>query len=108
MITDPLAFLDGYLRNEHARRAIDMLAEERAALLADVRKGDEMLMAWFKAASPYATPGSLESGLKVKEEEITRLRNALMDLYEANAKGVFAVPDEHYHLITTAAEVLTP
>ena len=47
-----------------------MLAEERAALLADVRKGDEMLMAWFKAASPYDTPGSLESGLKVKEEEI--------------------------------------
>jgi hypothetical protein len=32
--------------------------------------------------------------------------SALMDLYEANAKGVFSVPDEHYGLITNAAEVL--
>jgi formate dehydrogenase maturation protein FdhE len=34
------------------------------ALMEDIRKGDEMLMAWFKAASPYATPGSLEEGLR--------------------------------------------
>ena len=39
------------------------------ALMSDIRKGDEMLMAWFKAASPYATPGSLERGLKKLREE---------------------------------------
>jgi hypothetical protein len=43
------------------------LAESRRdvnALMEDIRKGDDMLMAWFKAASPYATPGSLEIALR--------------------------------------------
>jgi hypothetical protein len=62
----------------------------------------DQVMRWFKAASPYATPGSLESGL----DRLRACENALMDLYEANAKGVFSVPDKHYSLITAAAEVL--
>lgn len=33
----------------------------------DLIKCDEEVMRWFKAASPYATPGSLEEGLKEKE-----------------------------------------
>jgi hypothetical protein len=69
-----------------------------------LRDADERVMRWFKAASPYATPGSLEGGL----DRLRACENALMDLYEANAKGVFQVPDEHYSLITNAAEVLKP
>jgi hypothetical protein len=41
------------------------------ALMEDIRKGDEMLMAWFKAASPYATPGSLEGALKALASTLT-------------------------------------
>jgi hypothetical protein len=78
------------------------LEQERNAVLADIRNADDQLMRWFKAASPYATPGSLESGL----DRLRACENALMDLYEANAKGVFSVPDKHYSLITAAAEVL--
>jgi hypothetical protein len=70
----------------------------------DLIKCDEEVMRWFKAASPYATPGSLESGL----DRLRACESALMDLYEANAKGVFSVPDEHYGLITNAAELLKP
>jgi hypothetical protein len=62
----------------------------------------DQVMRWFKAASPHATPGSLEGGL----DRLRACENALMDLYEANAKGVFSVPDKHYSLITAAAEVL--
>ena len=47
------------LERELAERLVDV-----NALMEDIRKGDDMLMAWFKAASPYATPGSLEEGLK--------------------------------------------
>lgn len=52
----------------HAATAVHQLERERLqdvnALMEDIRKGDDMLMAWFKAASPYATPGSLEEVLK--------------------------------------------
>jgi hypothetical protein len=86
----------------HFARQLERELADVNALMEDIRKGDDMLMAWFKAASPYATPGSLEGGL----DRLRACENALMDLYEANAKGVFSVPDEHYGLITNAAEVL--
>ena len=78
--------------------------DENEVLHKEIERLDEMVMRWFKAASPYATPGSLESGL----DRLRACENALMDLYEANAKGVFSVPDKHYSLITAAAEVLKP
>jgi hypothetical protein len=78
--------------------------DENEVLHKEIERLDEMVMRWFKAASPYATPGSLESGL----DRLRACESALMDLYEANAKGVFSVPDEHYGLITNAAELLKP
>jgi hypothetical protein len=36
----------------------------------DLIKCDAEVMRWFKAASPYATPGSLEQGLKKLREEL--------------------------------------
>ena len=38
----------------------------------DLIKCDAEVMRWFKAASPYATPGSLEEGLKRLEHELKR------------------------------------
>src|SRR5690606_31585652 len=80
---------------DEAAGRIEQLERENAELA-------DQVMRWFKAASPYATPGSLEGGL----DRLRACENALMDLYEANAKGVFSVPDKHYILITAAAEVL--
>ena len=36
----------------------------------DLIKCDAEVMRWFKAASPYATPGSLEEGLKKLEQSL--------------------------------------
>jgi hypothetical protein len=70
---NPVAFdwAIGFARN--LEREIKELREERDACLEDSRKADEMLMAWFKAASPWATPGSLEEGLKAHHSEIDAL-----------------------------------
>jgi hypothetical protein len=38
--------------------------DENEVLHKEIERLDEMVMRWFKAASPYATPGSLEEGLK--------------------------------------------
>lgn len=53
------------------------LEQERDACLEDLRKADEMLLAWFKAASPWATPGSLEGGLKALQSESVALAEAV-------------------------------
>jgi hypothetical protein len=41
--------------------------DENEVLHKEIERLDEMVMRWFKAASPYATPGSLEEGLKDAE-----------------------------------------
>ena len=38
--------------------------DENEVLHKEIERLDEMVMRWFKAASPYATPGSLEAALK--------------------------------------------
>jgi formate dehydrogenase maturation protein FdhE len=38
--------------------------DENEVLHKEIERLDEMVMRWFKAASPYATPGSLEEGLR--------------------------------------------
>jgi hypothetical protein len=88
----------------HGRSSLlpDCMMPDGAEPCLGYRQLDDQLMRWFKAASPYATPGSLEGGL----DRLRACENALMDLYEANAKGVFSVPDKYYSLITAAAEVL--
>lgn len=40
----------------------------------------DQVMRWFKAASPYATPGSLEEGLKKMERELAEAQNVMSDL----------------------------
>jgi hypothetical protein len=80
------------------------LERELAQMQKMLDEAQDTAIRWFMAASPYATPGSLESGL----DRLRACESALMDLYEANAKGVFSVPDEHYGLITNAAELLKP
>ena len=51
----------------------------------------DQVMRWFKAASPYATPGSLEEGLKkLRAEAIKEVINAIED-----APLTYAGPDPH-------------
>jgi hypothetical protein len=38
--------------------------DENEVLHKEIERLDEMVMRWFKAASPYATPGSLEAALR--------------------------------------------
>lgn len=44
--------------------------DENEVLHKEIERLDEMVMRWFKAASPYATPGSLEEGLKKLEQSL--------------------------------------
>jgi hypothetical protein len=58
---------DDWLREKaNAKKAMDSLGEM-----------DAQLMRWFKAASPWATPGSLEEGIKDLERELEDVRREL-------------------------------
>ena len=65
--------------------------EWRARLERENAELSDQVMRWFKAASPYATPGSLEEGLKkLRAEAIKEVINAIED-----APLTYAGPDPH-------------
>lgn len=83
---NPVAFEWAIGLARSIERELKERTEERNAALEDTRKADEMLMRWFKAASPYATPGSLEEGLKKLQGECSecrRLNNRLAKIDKA-------------------------
>jgi hypothetical protein len=57
--------------------ARQLLVRFNEVLHKEIERLDEMVMRWFKAASPYATPGSLEEGLKTLRGESDALRAAV-------------------------------
>jgi hypothetical protein len=79
------------------------LEQERNAVLADIRNADAQLMRWFEAASPYATPGSLEEGLKRLDQELFYAAiTELLRRIEACGASV-----ELTHAVTLCADLLS-
>lgn len=64
-----LTLAEGKLAYLRSQRAGEM-GEKLYQLEQELAERDAQLMRWFKAASPYATPGSLEEGLKKLERAL--------------------------------------
>ena len=78
-------------------REVANVCEAYKACSDDLIKCDAEVMRWFKAASPYATPGSLERGLKKLEGEIQSLTTQM-------SKMVHIVPEKDLTYAAPQAE----
>ena len=64
----------------------------------------DQLMRWFKAASPYATPGSLEEGLKKLREEL--IEECALICESRAGEGQYAESQAAWRILISAAHAI--
>lgn len=70
----------------------------------DLIKCDAEVMRWFKAASPYATPGSLEEGLKKLREEL--IEECALICESRAGEGQYAESQAAWRILISAAHAI--
>lgn len=64
----------------------------------------DQVMRWFKAASPYATPGSLEEGLKKLREEL--IEECALICESRAGEGQYAESQAAWRILISAAHAI--
>ena len=64
----------------------------------------DQVMRWFKAASPYATPGSLEEGLKKLREEL--IEECALICESRAGEGQYAESQAAWRILISAANAI--
>ena len=85
----------------------EALAAEREWRARLERKNAELsdqVMRWFRAASPYATPGSLEQGLKKLREEL--IEECALICESRAGEGQYAESQAAWRILLSAAHAI--
>jgi hypothetical protein len=85
-------------------REVANVCEAYKACSDDLIKCDAEVMRWFKAASPYATPGSLERGLKKLREEL--IEECALICESRAGEGQYAESQAAWRILLSAAHAI--